>query len=137
MKIDSLLYQSTKVLIKKFFNLLICKPAILENMISSLLQYSTYVATFIYSPIRLLLFICLSLATKNVFLKNCKLLRMNMIMRHRKYMNMKNVWGWSFFFDVLVIYDICINTKISLQWGSNSRPLVYKTSALTTELWRR
>ena len=91
--------------------MLVCKPAILENMISSLLQYSTYVATFIYSPIRLLLFICLSLATKNVFFKNCKLLRMNMIMRHRKYMNMKNVWGWSFFFDVLVIYDICINTK--------------------------
>ena len=27
--------------------------------------------------------------------------------------------------------------KKSLQWGSNSRPLVYKTSALTTELWRR
>lgn len=25
----------------------------------------------------------------------------------------------------------------SPQWGSNSRPLVYKTSALTTELWRR
>ena len=24
----------------------------------------------------------------------------------------------------------------SPQWGSNSRPLVYKTSALTTELWR-
>ena len=25
----------------------------------------------------------------------------------------------------------------SPQWGSNSRPLVYKTSALTTELWRQ
>ena len=25
----------------------------------------------------------------------------------------------------------------SPQWGSNSRPLVYKTSALATELWRR
>ena len=32
-----------------------------------------------------------------------------------------------------------IKKKIKLgspQWGSNSRPLVYKTSALTTELWR-
>ena len=49
--------------------MLICKPAIIENMISSLLQYSTYVASFIYHLIRLLLFICLSLSTKNVFLK--------------------------------------------------------------------
>ena len=38
-------------------------------------------------------------------------------------------------------WDFSRNTvnlwKGSPQWGSNSRPLVYKTSALTTELWRR
>ena len=27
--------------------------------------------------------------------------------------------------------------NVSPQWGSNSRPLVYKTSALATELWRQ
>ena len=27
--------------------------------------------------------------------------------------------------------------NLSPQWGSNSRPLVYKTSALATELWRQ
>ena len=33
---------------------------------------------------------------------------------------------------------IYLNSTVqcSPQWGSNSRPLVYKTSALTTELWR-